>query len=123
MNNDKYDEQKAAGLSALDQEDQEGVDLSSDNFDLDHFFNKAAAEGETAADLMPEGEDFEKTLGEAMSGNSELIDLMDEMDDESSFSLNKIVFPEELDQDSDYTGPVYGFYRKETGYHVIFFLF
>ena len=120
MNNDKYDEQKAAGLSALDQEDQEGVDLSSDKFDLDHFFNKAAAEGETAADLMPEGEDFEKTLGEAMSGNSELIDLMDEMDDESSFSLNKIVFPEELDQDSDYTGPVYGFYRKETGYHVIF---
>ena len=39
---------------------------------------------------------------------------------EKPVSEDKIMVPEELSENKDYIGDIYGFIRKDSGYHVIF---
>ena len=88
--------------------------------DIDHFYNESAESDEIEVDDLPDDDAFNDMLCDMMNTDSELISLIEEMDNEAAFSLNKIVVPEELVQQWNYFGPVYGFYRQDTGYHVIY---
>lgn len=99
---------------------EEGFDPVSDEVDVDFYYRQALEDTSIREEELPDDEEFEEMLRDMMNGDSELISLIDEMEDESVFSLNRIVVPEELVRDQSYFGPVYGFYRQETGYHVIY---
>lgn len=121
MRKDEFEYMETVNPGTQGGNDQEGLDLFSEDFDVDHYYNKAVSGTvETADDDLPGEEEFEKILREAMDTDSELIGMVEEMDNEEAFSLNLILVPEELALDREYSGPVYGFYRQETGYHVIF---
>lgn len=91
-----------------------------ENVDVDHFFRQSAEDTEIGEEELPDDEAFDDLLHEIMNMDEDLISQIEEMEDESRFSLNRIVVPEELALDQDYCGPVYGFYRQDTGYHVIY---
>lgn len=49
----------------------------------------------------------------------ELLELLERMDSEESWQLDKIVIPEELDRQESYCGPLYGYLREKSGYHSV----
>ena len=113
MRKDEFEYMETVDPATQGGNDQEGLDLFSEDFDVDHYYHKAVSGTvETADDDLPGEEEFEKILREAMDTDSELIGMVEEMDNEEAFSLNLILVPEELALDREYSGPVYGFYRQ-----------
>ena len=115
-------EKQDRGFDCLQDETVNGFNESGfEDLDVDHFYNMSAPGTVSELEsILPEGEALDDILAEMMEIDPDTLKEIDWMDDESSFSLNKILVPEELLLDNTYTGPVYGFYRQETGYHVIF---
>lgn len=56
----------------------------------------------------------------AMMGQDEdVLDFLETHDSLKPLSVNKIVVPEELAQNTEYEGPVYGYIREASGYHAV----
>lgn len=89
------------------------------NGDVDYYYKIKPIPEEDLFKNLPDDEEFDKIVQEMMCGGENLFSQVETKNDETMFYLNRIIVPEELLRDSSYTGPLYGFFRKETGCHVI----
>lgn len=77
--------------------------------------NRKVCEGEPE---MPEEELF-NLMEQEFEEDEDLLAFLQECDNGKPLPVNKVVIPETLAALSGYEGPVYGFVREDSGYHVI----
>lgn len=87
--------------------------------DVDYYYKKNTLLENNEVQDIPGDDEFNTILRDMMSGEEELSSVSDIMGYEASALTNRIIVPDDLMFDYSYTGFVYGFYRRETGCHVV----
>ena len=72
----------------------------------------------TKQDLPAEDLDLDMMEAECML-DEDVLTFLNECDTGKPLPVNKVMIPEQLMEQKGYSGPVYGYIRKDSGYHVI----
>ena len=69
--------------------------------------------------IVSEDELFMEMMDADCMSDEDVLAFLEECDTEKPLSVNQIMVPEQLANDKGYEGPIYGYIREDSGYHVI----